>query len=343
MIKQLQLFKNKFYLAIGLLISLLCVGVLGYRFIADYNWVDALYMTVITIATVGYGEVTPLDDAAKLFTVFLILNSVAIIAFSLSVITEYIVKQSNPKLIQLRKVKKMISAFENHIIICGYGRNGKQVAQKLMAHNRSFVIVESEEAVVDRYQSETIPMIWGNAIDDEVLKKAGIYKATTIICTLPEDADNLFIVLSARQMNKELKIISRADKPSSYRKLKLAGADNVIMPDRIGGDHMASLVVVPDLIEFLDNISLVGDGSVNIEEIPSDKLTQSKENQSIRDLDIRSRSGCTIIGYKSPEGKYLINPDASQLLEPKSRVIVLGDAKQIQKLNKLYHISTSFE
>jgi len=165
MIKQLQLFKNKFYLAIGLLISLLCVGVLGYRFIADYNWVDALYMTVITIATVGYGEVTPLDDAAKLFTVFLILNSVAIIAFSLSVITEYIVKQSNPKLIQLRKVKKMISAFENHIIICGYGRNGKQVAQKLMAHNRSFVIVESEEAVVDRYQSETIPMIWGNAID----------------------------------------------------------------------------------------------------------------------------------------------------------------------------------
>jgi len=140
-----------------------------------------------------------------------------------------------------------------------------------------------------------------------------------------------------------LKIISRADKPSSYRKLKLAGADNVIMPDRIGGDHMASLVVVPDLIEFLDNISLVGDGSVNIEEIPSDKLTQSKENQSIRDLDIRSRSGCTIIGYKSPEGKYLINPDASQLLEPKSRVIVLGDAKQIQKLNKLYHISTSFE
>jgi len=237
----------------------------------------------------------------------------------------------------------MISAFENHIIICGYGRNGKQVAQKLLAHNRPFVIIESEKEVVDRYQSEKIPMLWGDAIDDEVLKKAGIYKATTTICTLPEDADNLFIVLSARQMNKDLKIISRADKPSSYRKLKLAGADNVIMPDRIGGDHMASLVVVPDLIEFLDNISLVGDGSVNIEEIPSDKLTQGKENQSILDLNVRSRTGCTIIGYKSPEGKYTINPNATQSLVSDSRVIVLGDKDQIQKLNKLYDISTSFE
>ncbi len=335
-----KLLKNKFYLAIVLLIVLLFIGVLGYRTIAGYNWVDSLYMTVITIATVGYGEVTPLDDSAKLFTVFLILTSLAIIAFSLSVITEYIVVQSNPRLINRRKVKKMISAFENHIIICGYGRNGKQVAQKLLAHKKNFVIVEAEKEIVDRYNAENLPMIWGDAIDDEVLKKAGIYKATTVICTLPEDADNLFIVLSARQMNKELKIISRAAKPSSYRKLKLAGADNVIMPNRIGGDHMASLVVVPDLIEFLDNISLVGDGSVNIEEIPSDKLTKGKENQSIINLDVRSRSGCTIIGYKSPEGKYIVNPDANQPLEHKSRIIVLGDAKQIQKLNKIYHITT---
>jgi len=335
-----KLLKNKFYLAITLLIALLFIGVLGYRTIAGYNWVDALYMTVITIATVGYGEVTPLDDTAKLFTVFLILTSIAIIAFSLSVITEYIVKQSNPLLIKRRKVKKMISAFENHIIICGYGRNGKQVAQKLLAHKKKFIIIEAEKEIVDRYNSEKLPMFWGDAIDDEVLKKAGIYKATTVICTLPEDADNLFIVLSARQMNKDLKIISRASKPSSYRKLKLAGADNVIMPDRIGGDHMASLVVVPDLIEFLDNISLVGDGSVNIEEIPSDKVTKGKTNQSILDLDIRSRSGCTIIGYKSPEGKYIVNPDANQPLEPKSRIIVLGDAQQIQTLNKLYRITT---
>jgi len=335
--------QNKFHIAISLLTGLIFLGTIGFRYIANYNWINSLYMTVITIATVGYGEVAPLSDQAKLFTTFFIITSVTVIAFSLSVITEYIVKQSNPMLIQHRKIKKMISTFENHIIICGYGRNGKQVAKKLLAHKRPFLVIEGVKETVDRFQSETVPMLWGDAIDDESLKKAGIYKASTIICTLPEDADNLFVVLSARQMNKDLRIISRASKPSSYRKLKLAGADNVIMPDRIGGDHMASLVVVPDLIEFLDNISLVGDGSVNIEEIPSDKLTQGKENQSIIDLDIRSRTGCTIIGYKSPEGKYVINPNASQFLESKSKIIVLGDAVQIKKLNKLYDISTTFE
>lgn len=335
-----HLFKNKFKLAVTLLILLICVGVLGYHWIADYTWVDSLYMTVITIATVGYGEVLPLGAGGKLFTVFLILTSVAIIAFSLSVITEYIVQQSNPTLINRKKVQKMISSFENHIIICGYGRNGKRVAQKLQAHHKSFLIIESNKEIVDRFNSENLPMLWGDAIHDNVLKKAGIYKANTIICSLPEDADNLFIVLSARQMNKELKIISRAARPSSYRKLKLAGADNVIMPDRIGGDHMASLVVVPDLIEFLDNLSLVGDGSVNIEEIPSEKVTTGKTECSIKDLDIRSRTGCTIIGYKSPEGKYIVNPDANQMLEKYSRIIVLGDANQIQKLNKIYQIIT---
>ncbi len=338
-----KLLTNKFYLAVSLLISLLCIGVLGYHTISNYSWTDSLYMTVITITTVGYGETQPLDSFGKLFTVGLILTSVAIIAFSISVITEYIVKQSNPELLKRKKIKKMISNLENHVIICGYGRNGKQVAQKLLAHKRPFVIIEQEKEIVDKFKNESLPMLWGDAIEDEVLKKVGIYKASTIICSLPEDADNLFIVLSARQMNKDLKIISRAAKPSSYRKLKLAGADNIIMPDRIGGDHMASLVVVPDLIEFLDNISLVGDGSVNVEEIPTDKLTHGKENQSILDLNIRSRTGCTIIGYKNPEGKYTVNPNANQLLVKDSKIIVLGDAKQIQTLNKLYDISTSFE
>lgn len=334
---------DKVYLSIGLIILLILIGVFGFIIIADYNWIDALYMTVITIATVGYGEVMPLDDAGKLFTVFLILTSLGVIAFSLSVITEYIVRESNPKLLEQKKIQKMISNLENHVIICGYGRNGKQAARKLLAHNRPFVVVEGEKEIVEKFQSTEVPMIHGDAIDDDVMRQAGINKANCIISALPEDADNLFVVLSARQTNKNLKIISRASHSSTYKKLRLAGADNVIMPDHIGGDHMASLVVVPDLVEFLDNISLVGKGSVNIEELPSEKLTMGKEGQSILDLNIRSRTGCTIIGYKSPQGDYIVNPSAKQFLEADSRVIVLGDAEQIQKLNEMYHISTSFE
>ena len=338
-----KLFSHKVYLSFGMLAFLLLVGVVGFRIIADYNWVDALYMTVITIATVGYGEVLPLDASGKIFTVFLILTSLGVIAFSLSVITEYIVNKSNPKFIEQKKIQKMISKLQDHVIICGYGRNGNQAARKLLAHNRPYVIVERNREVVDKFQSVDVPMIHGNAIDDEVMKEAGIYKASCVISTFPDDADNLFVVLSARQMNKDLKIISRASLASTYKKLRLAGADNVIMPDHIGGDHMASLVVVPDLIEFLDNISLVGKGSVNIEELPSEKLTSGKENQSILNLEVRSKTGCTIIGYKTPEGEYIVNPPATQKLETNSRVIVLGDAEQIKKLNEIYHISANFE
>lgn len=338
-----KLLSHRVYLSLGMLAFLLLLGVFGFMVIADYNWVDALYMTVITIATVGYGEVEPLNAAGKLFTVFLILTSLGVIAFSLSVITAYIVNRSNPKLIEEKKIQKMIANLENHVIICGYGKNGKQAARKLQAHNRPFVVVEREKEKVDKFQSIDVPMINGDAIDDAVMKEAGVYKASCVISALPDDADNLFIVLSARQMNKNLKIISRASHSSTYKKLRLAGADNVILPDHIGGDHMASLVVVPDLIEFLDNLSLVGKGSVNIEELPSGKLTQGKENQSILDLNIRSRTGCTIIGYKTPEGKYLVNPPANQMLEADSRVILLGDSEQIKKLNEMYDISADFE
>ncbi|WP_328516454.1 potassium channel protein [Aquimarina aquimarini] len=295
-------------------------------------------MTVITLSTVGFGEVAPLDDNAKLFTVFLISTSVAIFAYSVSVITEYIVSKNDPRRVQYRKIQKMIHKIEDHIIIIGYGRNGRQAAAKLLAYNKPFIIIEKDEEVIERYQDEKLFFLKGNATEDDVLIKAGVKKAVCLICTLPEDADNLFIVLSARQINKKLKIISRASQDASYKKIRLAGADNVIMPDRIGGDHMASLVVVPDLIEFLDNLSIVGRKSINIEEISFEDMFDDKKDRTIRTIDMRSRTGCTIIGYKSPEGEYIVNPEADTLLRPGSKVVVLGRPEQINLLNKEFDI-----
>ena len=151
-------------------------------------------------------------------------------------------------------MQKKIDSYKDHTIICGYGRNGKQAATKLLAYNRPFVIIEKDKEIYDKYQSEMVPFVLGNANEDEVLIQAGIERAGTLISALPNDADNLFVVLSARQINSELCIISRASQETSYNKLKMAGANNVILPDKIGGDHMASLVVVPDLIEFIDNL-----------------------------------------------------------------------------------------
>ncbi|MGY3794841.1 potassium channel family protein [uncultured Aquimarina sp.] len=331
-------FGSKIYIALTLLVTVIAVGVLGFRFFSDYSWTDALYMTVITVSTVGFGEVQPLDDTAKLFTVFLITTSALILGYSLSVITEYIVGKSDPERVQYRKLQKMISKLENHIIIVGYGRNGKQAADKLSAYNKPFLIIENDKAVIEKYQSDERFFLEGNATEDSVLIEAQIKKASCLICTLPEDADNLFIVLSARQINKDLKIISRASQDASYKKIRLAGADNVIMPDRIGGDHMASLVVVPDLIEFLDNLSIVGKRSINIEEVSFEDLFDDNKERTIREIAMRSRTGCTIIGYKSPEGEYIVNPEADTVLKPGSKVVVLGRPEQVNQLNKEFNI-----
>ncbi len=330
--------RSRIYTALFLLISLLLFGVLGFIVLANYTFVDALYMTVITVTTVGFGEVSPLNTEAKLFTVILILTSVIVVGYALSVITEYILSRNNIEELKQKKMQKQIDSFSNHIIICGYGRNGKQAANKLLAHKQPFVILEKNKEVIDKHASLELPFVLGNANEDEVLEQAGIERASTLITALPDDAANLFVVLSARQINSRLRIISRASQETSYKKLKLAGADNVILPDRIGGDHMASLVVVPDLIEFIDNLSIVGKSDINIEEIQVEKLYDTSSIKTIKDLDLRNKSGCTVIGFKGNDGAYIVNPEAELQLVPNSKIIVLGRPEQIQKLNSIYNL-----
>lgn len=334
----IQLLKSKIYTAILLLAILLSIGVIGFRVLSQLSWVDAFYMTVITITTVGFGEVQPLDPSSKIFTIFLILTSVVVVGYALSVITEYILSKNNFEGLKQRKMQKKIDSLKNHIIICGYGRNGKQASTKLLAYKKPFVIVEKDKQIAEKYQSDLIPFVVGNANEDETLLQAGIERATTLISALPNDADNLFVVLSSRQINKSMNIISRASQETSYKKLKLAGANNVILPDKIGGDHMASLVVVPGLLEFIDNLSIVGKSNINIEEISVEQLYDTSQIQSIRDLDLRRKTGCSIIGFKDAQGEYLINPEADLKLIANSKIIVLGRPEQIQKLNTLYNI-----
>ncbi|WP_298425420.1 potassium channel protein [uncultured Kordia sp.] len=333
-----RFFKSKFYLALSLLIFVFSVGVFGFRMISNANWIDAIYMTVITVTTVGFKEVVPLDESGKLFTVFLIIISVFVFAYAISVITEYILSRSTLKNIIQRKTLKKIRRMENHIIICGFGRNGKQAAEKLNAHNQEFVIIEKDRAIIERYEDSETYFVEGNASEDEVLQKAGIEQAKCLITALPSDADNLFVVLSARQINKKLLIISRASQETSYKKLKLAGADNVIMPDKIGGEHMASLVVVPDLVEFIDNLSISGDNTTNVEEIKMEDLASSGKEITLKELDLRKQTGCTVIGYKTPAGEYIINPEAELKLAKESKIIVLGRPEQIELLNQKYNL-----
>ena len=334
----LKFFGSNIKTAIFLLILLLFTGAVGFRLMSDYSWVDAIYMTVITVTTVGFAEVQPLDPHAKIFTVFLILTSVVIVGYAFKIITEYIVSKNNIAERKQKKMQKKVNSLSSHVIICGFGRNGKQAAKKLLMHKRSFVVIESNKELIDKHQDDDIFFVCGDANEDEVLQLAGIENAESLISALPNDSDNVFLVLSARQMNSKLRIISRASDESSISKLKLAGANNVILPDNIGGDHMASLVVVPDLLEFVDNLSIVGSSSINIEEIAVKKLYNTSIIKTIQDLELRKKTGCSVIGYKTESGEYVINPEANQKLAPNSKVIVLGRPEQIQHLNSTYNI-----
>ncbi|WP_138433100.1 potassium channel family protein [Winogradskyella algicola] len=334
----LRLFRSKIYTALILLLILMFIGIIGYRFISNYEWIDAIYMTVITITTVGFAEVNPLDTQSKIFTVFLILASVVIVGYAISIITEYILSRNNFEDIKQRKMQKEIEAMSGHIIICGFGRNGKQASIKLQDYGKPFVIIERNKDVIERLQEDGLPYVFGNANEDETLIEAGIDRASTLITALPSDADNLFVVLSARQINKELCIISRASQETSYNKLKLAGANNVILPDKIGGDHMASLVVIPDLVEFIDNLGIVGERNINIEEIKVEQLYDTEHVKTIRELDLRKKTGCTVIGFKDENGEYIVNPEADTKLVTGSKIIVLGRPEQINKLNSEFNI-----
>lgn len=335
----IKLSRSKIYLALSLMLAVVLFGVLGYRYISDYSWIDALYMTVITMATVGFKEVQPLDDTAKIFTVFLILASVFILGFAISVLSEYVLGRNSLQLLKKKKVKNKIKSLSNHVVVCGYGRNGMQAAERLNAYQRPFVVIEKDREVVEKYEGKIL-FIEGDASEDEVLREAGIEKAQYLITAMPDDAANLFVVLSARQLNHKLFIISRASQVASQKKLVLAGANKVIMPDKIGGDHMASLVVMPDLITFMDKLSIEGGHTTNLEEVHIEDFADQEEYNSLRDLDLRRKTGCTIIGYIAPDGEYIINPEADLELQPKSKVIVLGRPEQIRKLNEMFHIDS---
>lgn len=335
----MRFYPSKIVGAVILLILVFMMGVFGFALLFDYTWVDAIYMTVITITTVGYGELHPMSSIEKMFTSFLIISSIFILAYAIKVISEYILSKSNIGNLRSKKVQKTIDNLEAHVIICGFGRNGIQAAYKLEAYDKEFVIVERDEEVIEKFQETKMLFVHGNANEDDMLLKAGLERASTLIAALPNDADNLFVVLSARQINKNLKIISRATEETSYKKLKLAGANNVIMPDKIGGEHMASLVVVPDLVEFLDNLTVSGEqDSIYVEQVPFEKVCSNGEEHAIEELDLRKKTGCSIIGYKSPEGEYIVNPEPSLVLKKGSKLILIGRPNQIESLKDHYRV-----
>lgn len=332
-----QFIQNKLYKALFLMFLVFLVGVFGFKIISPaYSWIESLFMTVITISTVGFSEVHPSDEAGKLFTIFLIITSISIYAYVVSVVSEYIAQGRFFNELKKKKMQQKINQLHNHIIVCGYGRNGRQAVELLKSYNKQCVVIDQNDKIIEELESNGIICMKGDATDDKVLLQANINLASHLITAMPGDSENLFVVLSARQLNPKLKIISRAAKETTINKLRMAGADNIIMPDKIGGSHMASLIVTPDLMEFVDKLSLEGKNSTNLEEVSVNALPKEFINKTLLDLDVRKKTGCLVIGFKNPQNEYVINPDVQTILEPNTHIIVLGKPEQIRKLHEVF-------
>jgi voltage-gated potassium channel len=326
--------KTRFLTALLLIFGLVILGTTGYILIEQANVLDSLYMTIITMSTVGFKEIHELSNAGKIFTILLIIMSISIYAYSITVITS-VMLEGEISYFLLGYRSKIRRKMENHVIICGYGRNGQQVAKELEAYNQPYIVIDQSHDTFMKNINKKSVFMEGDATQDEVLLKANIMKAKALISTLPVDADNLYVVLTARSLNPKLFIISRSSDERTETKLKFAGVNNIVMPEKVGGAHMASLVTKPDVIEFLEHLSIHGDEPTNLEEVVCSFIPGKKPNQTINDLEIRIKTGANIIGYKTPDGKFILNPDPDTEVIPGSKFFILGTKEQVLKMKEL--------
>ena len=308
----------------------------GFMLIEDFSFANAFYMTIITVSTVGFGEVHPLSETGRMFTSMVIIISFGVFAYAITTITQFVFDGELRNYLKYYKVIQRLDKIRDHVIVCGYGRNGSQAVEELLGLGKNVVIIDQDESLLDKVpQHPNLAWVQGNAIQDETLIQAHIGRASALITTMPNDADNLFVVLTARELNQRLIIISRASEDHSYSKLKRAGATNVIMPDKVGGIRMAKLVAQPDIVEFIENILLHGQDEVNLEEISCEDLPHCNIHKSIRDFSIRDLSGANIIGLKTADGAYIFNPSPDFKLSPEDKLFALGTPRQIDSLKRI--------
>ena len=313
------------------------IGTAGFCLIEGYSLVDGLYMTIITFSTVGFEEVEPLSSAGRLFVSGLIILNILVLAYILAAFSYYIIEGKIFHSMHASSIRSKIDRLSDHIIICGYGRYGQEIGMHLREHNQPFVVIDLDQEAMDKLATQDSKLLYlvGDATEDEILQAAGIERAKGLISALVDDGDNMFIVISARQLNPHLRIVSRAQQVRSEKKLRKVGADHVIMPERMGGFYMATLMSKPQAVEFFTFITSELRGDIGFEEIHFDTLRKEDQYKALKELHFRRLTGINIIGHRQQDGTYRVNPDADASLKPGESFIALGSSKQLSDLRKL--------
>lgn len=317
------------------LCGVLLTGTLWYRFVEKWTWEDATYMTVITLSTVGYGETQTLGSRGRIFTIALILMGVITIAYIVNRFTEAVIQGYFQEGIRLRQQRRTMESLSKHYIICGFSRTGRQIAQEFEAEGVPFVIVDLGLETVRKAQEEGYTIYQGDATSDEALVLVGIERAICIVAALPSDAENLYIVLSAKALNPDIRAIARASTEEALQKLQRAGADAVVSPYITGGRRMAAAALRPQVMDFVDGIISGRGRELYMEEVLIDRNSCPFVGQSLGQARLRGQTGALVLAIRRANGELIGGPTADTILMSGDVMISMGTAEQLRALNKI--------
>jgi voltage-gated potassium channel len=325
--------RARLFRLLWLILGVNTVGVLGYHFIEGWSFIDALFMTVITETTTGYGEVHPLSQAGRAFTIALLLVSVGIIGYAVSTLVTLILEGDLNRIIQGQRMDSRITRLKQHIVLCGLGRTGRYIAEELIKTRTPFVVIDRNHAHLHELDSVgEFLHVEGDATHDETLLAAGVDRARGVVVSLDDDRSNVFVVLSARSLNPKARIVSRVLDEENSEKLLKAGADEVISPNAIGGMRMASAMIRPAVVGFLDQMLRTTDQVVRVEEVRVD-LHPDLVGKTLASANLEERAGVLILAIKGRDHLYQFNPSRNTVLKRGDVVIVMGPREHLARLS----------
>jgi voltage-gated potassium channel len=311
----------------------LVVGTIGYV-VLGFSLLDAVYQTVTTVSTVGFREVEPLSPAGQVFTMLLILVGVGAALYAFSVLIETFIEGRLNELFGRRRMEQSIASLRDHVVICGWGRVGRSIADEVLAAGRDLVVIEMDET---RLVGLPYPLVAGNATEDTVLRAAGIDRAAALVAAVDGDAANSFITLSARALKPDLFIVARARSHDSEEKLRRAGADRVVNPQSIGGTRMAAFVLRPNVAEFVDVVMHERNLEFRLEEVPV-AAGSSIAGRSLRETHLRDRTGALVLALRNEDGVFQTNPGPDTEVRAGQVIIAIGTQIELDALVRLVEV-----
>ncbi|MEO0377190.1 MAG: NAD-binding protein [Cyanobacteria bacterium P01_A01_bin.17] len=326
--------QQELFLSLLALLSVILTGTLWYWLVEGWHFIESLYMTVITLATVGFAEVQPLGDRGRLFTILLIVLSIVAVGYIVNRFTAAIVGGYFQEGMRINQRRRLMQELSEHYILCGFGRTGRQIAEEFSVQKIPFVVVDADEEAVQRAQQMGFVVVQGDATQDNTLHLLKIEAAVCLISALSSDAENLYTVLSARTLNPNIRIIARASGEDAVQKLQRVGSDAVISPYVTGGKRMAAAALRPQIMDFMDGIFSGGDRTYYMEEFLLDPLVCSQIGQTLKDSKLRSLTGVLIVAIRREQGELIIGPTAEVQLQARDFLICLGTAEQLQIMNR---------